>query len=212
LETALRGKVAIGDISWGFSNGVWIDVEDVSVVGSTVMPVDFKLPRLYAKVSIPPLLKRKIALTHLRLESPEAEVRLAPGGREPSQQPVPQPDGTKPAGIALPIAIEEVRVTNGKIRLRDSLTLPAQPMVREFVDVAIKANNLAPGREVLFDLSMKDDSAAGLGLLEAQGSFTGLTDSLTLQNPKLTVHATLSALHTECWQPGISVFNRRVLP
>ena len=45
LENALGGTVRIGHITWGISGGVWIEVEDVSVAGSTAMPVDFKLPR-----------------------------------------------------------------------------------------------------------------------------------------------------------------------
>ena len=54
---------------------------------------------------------------------------------------------------------------------------------------------------MLFDISMKDNAASGLGAFKAQGSFAGLTDSLTLQNPKLTVHTTLSALHTDALKP-----------
>jgi hypothetical protein len=81
--------------------------------------------------------------------------------------------------------------------MEDSLTLPGKPVARDFGDIEIKASNLAPGREMSFDISMKDNAVPGLGAFKAQGSFAGLTDSLTLQNPKLTVHATLSGLHAD---------------
>jgi hypothetical protein len=197
LEKALGGKVSIGDISWGILKGLWLEVDGFEITGASAFPMDVKLSRLDADVAILPLLEKRIILKDLRLGSPDVRLRLRPRSRETAQEQKPLPAGANPAGVALPIEIEQLIVTNGKVRVEDSLTLPARPIVRQFGDIEIKAKNLAPGREMLFEVSMKDEAAAGLGALKAQGSFTGLTKSLTLQNPKLTVHATLSAIHTE---------------
>jgi hypothetical protein len=92
-------------------------------------------------------------------------------------------------------------ITDGKVRLEDSLTLPGKTVARDFGDIEIRAINLAPGREMLFDVSMKDLAAQGLGSLKAQATFAGLTDTLALQNPKLTVHVTLSGIQTDALKP-----------
>ena len=201
LENALGGTVRIGRITWGITNGVWIEAEDFSVAGSSAMPVDFKLPRFYANVSIPPLLKKKIVVKNLRLESPEAQVRLAPSRQEPAQKPESPPAGTKPAGIALPIEIEELILTRGRVQVLDSLTLPGQQVVHAFSDVAITATNMALGQVMAFDVAMRDDAPAGVGALKAKGTFSGLTEAFTLENAKLTVKATLSPLHIEAVKP-----------
>ena len=201
LENALGGTVRVGRITWGITNGVWIEAEDVSVADSSVMPVDFKLPRFSANVSIPPLLKKKIVLTNLRLESPEVQVRLAPGRQEPAQKPESPPTGTKQTGIALPIEIEELILTGGRVRVLDSLTLPGQQVVHSFSDVAITATNMAVGQVMAFDVAMRDDAPAGVGALKAKGTFSGLTEAFTLENAKLTVKATLSPFHIEAVKP-----------
>jgi hypothetical protein len=201
LEKALGGKVSIDDISWGILNGLWLEVDGFEITGTSAFPMDAKLSRLYADLAILPLLEKRIILKDLRVESPDVRLHLQAGPQEASQQPKPLPAGANPARVALPIEIEHLLVTKGKVRVEDSLTLPAHPRVRRFGGIEIKAKNLAPGREMLFEVSMKDEAAAGLGALKAQGSFRGLTKFFTLQNPMLTVHATLSAIHTEALKP-----------
>lgn len=201
LEKALGGKVRIDDISWGFLKGLWLEVDGVEITGASAFPLDMKLSRLYAEVSVLPLLKRRIVLNRLVLESPDAQLRLQPGPQEAIREPKAPFPGAKPAGAPLPIEIEEVLVANGRVRMEDSLTLPGKPVARDFGDIVIKASHLAPGREMSFDLSMKDRDVQGLGAFKARGSFAGLTDALTLQNPKLTVHATFSAVQTDALKP-----------
>ena len=191
----------IGDISWGILKGLWLEVDGVEITGASAFPLDFKLSRIYADVSILPLLKKKIVLNRLLLESPDVRLRLQPGPQEAIQEQKAPAAGAKRAGIALPIEIEDLHVTNGRVRLEHSLILPGKPVARDFGNIEIKASNLAPGREMLFDISMKDRAVQGLGAFKAHGTFSGLTDSLTLQNPKLTVHATLSSVHTEALKP-----------
>jgi uncharacterized protein involved in outer membrane biogenesis len=156
IEKGLGGKVSIGDISWGILKGLWLEVDGVEITGASAFPLDFKLSRIYADVSILPLLKKKIVLNRLLLESPDVRLRLKPGPQEAIQEQKAPDAGAKRAGIALPIEIEEVLVTNGKVRMEENLTLPGKPVARDFGDIEIKASNLAPGREISFDISMKD--------------------------------------------------------
>ena len=116
----------IGDISWGILKGLWLEVDGFEITGASAFPMDFKLSRIYADVSILPLIKKKIVLNQLRLESPDVQLRLQPGPQEATQEKKPPAAGAKSAGIALPIEIEEVLVTNGRVRLEDSLTLPGK--------------------------------------------------------------------------------------
>lgn len=201
LEKALGGKVRIGDISWGLLKGLWLEVDGVEITGASAFPLDFKLSRVYADVSILPLLKKKIVLNRLLLESPDVQLRLQPGPQEAHQEGKVPASGAKQAGIALPLEIEDLLVTKGRVRIEDGLTLPGKPIRRDFDEIEIKARNLAPGREMLFDISLKDNALQGVGAFKAQGAFAGLTDSFSLQNPKLTVRATLSGFHTEALKP-----------
>jgi hypothetical protein len=201
IEKALGGKVRIGHITWGLLKGLWFEVDGFEIIDASAFPIDFKTSRIHAGVAIAPLLAKKIVLKHLRLESPHVQWRLQRGPQEAVQERKPPAVEVKPAGIPLPVEIEEVLITNGRVSLDRSLILPGQPVARDFGDIEIKASNLAPGREMLFDLSMKDKAESGFGTLKAQGTFAGLTDSLTLQNPKLTVHAIVSALHTNALKP-----------
>jgi uncharacterized protein involved in outer membrane biogenesis len=201
LEKALGGKVSIEDISWGFLRGLWLEADGVEITGASAFPLDIKLSRLYADVAILPLLDKKIVLHHLNLESPDVQLRIQPEPQGASQEQKPAAAGAKPAGIILPIEIEDLHVMNGRVRLEHSLIALRQPVARDFGDLEIKASNLAPGREVLFDISMKDNALPGIGAFKAQGSFAGLTDSLTLQNPKLNVHTTLSGVHIDALKP-----------
>jgi uncharacterized protein involved in outer membrane biogenesis len=200
LEKVLGGKVSIKDISWGLLKGLWLEIEEFEITGASAFPMDFKVSRIHAAVSLPPLFRKKIVLNHVRLENPDVRWRLqpvpqqAPGTKDPNA-------GEEPRGIALPLEIEDLSVTKGRVQVKDSLTPAGREIEREFLDIELKASNLGPGREMSFDISMKDRDVQGLGAFKAQGSFAGLTDSLTLQNPKLTVHATLSGLHADALKP-----------
>ena len=201
LEKALGGKVRIGDISWGLLKGLWLEVEGFEITGASAFPMDFKLYRIYADVSLAPLIKKKIVLNHVRLENPDVQLRLQPGPQQPTPETKDPTSGAKSGGIALPLQIGDLLVTKGRVRIEDGLTLPGKPMMRDFGDIEIKARNLVPGREMLFDISMKGAAASGIGELKVQAAFAGLTDSLALENPNLTVHAALSSIHTDALKP-----------
>ena len=201
IEKTLGGKVRIGDISWGILKGLWLEVDGVEITGTLAFPMDFKLSRIHADVSIPPLLKKKIILNRLRLESPDVHLRLQPGPQETTPGTKDPAAGATSGGIALPIEIEDLLVTKGRVRVDDRLTLPGRPMVRDFGDIELRASNLAPGREMRFGLSVKDGAVPGVGDMKVHGTVTGLTNSLTFENPRLDVHAAVSSFYTESLKP-----------
>ena len=201
LERAVGGTVHVGHITWGILKGIGLQVDGFEITGASAFPMDFRLSRIRASVSLFPLLKKKIVLSRLLLESPDVRLRLQSGPQKPTQEQESLPVGAKPAGIALPIEIEQLLVTKGSVSLEGSTTMPGKPITLDIGDIEIQATNLGPGHEMHFDVSMKDNDVPGLGNLKAQGAFVGLTDSLTLQNPRLTVHAMFSSLHVDALKP-----------
>ena len=209
LEKAMGGKVTLGHLSWGISNGVWLEADGFTTRGTTVFPGDADLSRLYARVSLLPLLSKKVVVDKLLLENPLVALNLAPsqaqGKKVPSAAVDTSASGDKKssAGSPLPveIRIEQLKVQNGRIRLEDSLTLPGQKVVYNFADVFIEATNLAPGQEMAFQLALRDEAKLGVGSLKGQGTFTGLTEALTVENPELQLDATLTNLDVGIIKP-----------
>ena len=76
LEKALGGSVRIGRITWGITKGLWIEVNEFSVAGSSAFPVDLDLPSIYGEISVLPLLGKKVVIKELVIENPIATVRL----------------------------------------------------------------------------------------------------------------------------------------
>jgi uncharacterized protein YhdP len=206
IEKAVGGKVNLGHITWGITHAIWLKADGFSIMGASAFPGDVKLTRIYAKVSIHPLLAKTIAVKELLLEGPAATVRLHPTKVPPKST---AGDDTTPsvgeslAGFPLPvkILIEKLAVQNGRITVEDSLTLPGQKVVHAFTDVEIEATNMSPGQEMGFQLTLRDEAKPGLGLLKAQGTFSGLTEALTLENPKLKLKADLSSLDMDAIKP-----------
>ena len=79
VEKAVGGEVKLGRISWGISHGIWLEIDGFSILDASAFPGDVKLSRIYTHVSIPPLLKKKVVLNKLLLESSEVKMRLEPG-------------------------------------------------------------------------------------------------------------------------------------
>jgi uncharacterized protein involved in outer membrane biogenesis len=216
LEKAMGGKVTLGHLNWGITNGVWLEADGFTVKGATAFPGDIDLSRIYAKVSIPPLLSKRVVVDKLLLENPVVELRLSPPpAREKKAKP--KPGSTTPtagdepatadkqasASSPLPveIQIEQLNIQNGRIRLEDSLTLPGQKVVRLFSDVALEANNLAPGQKITFQLTLRDETKPGVGSLKGQGTFKGLTEALAVENPELNLKVTLTDLDVNSLKP-----------
>ncbi|UCG13613.1 MAG: AsmA-like C-terminal domain-containing protein [Deltaproteobacteria bacterium] len=218
VEKAVGGKVTLGRLSWGIADGIWVEADGITIEGATVFHGDLDLSRIYAKVSILPLLSRKVALKELLLERPVITVRVGPSpAQEKSRAKSPEigapekqaTDDTAslsdPAQTHSPlpveVLIEELRVRQGRIALKDSLTLPGQEMIHVFVDVEIRATDVTPGREMAFQVALRDEANPGFGLLEGEGTFAGLTRRLTFADPELKLKATISSLHTDILKP-----------
>ena len=79
VEKALGAEVKLGRISWGMSHGIWLKVDGFSILDASTFPGDVKISRIYTHISISPLLKKKVVLNKLILESSEVKIRLEPG-------------------------------------------------------------------------------------------------------------------------------------
>ena len=219
LEEAMGGKVTLGHLSWGISNGVWLEADGFSSKGATAFPGEVDLSRIYAKVSILPLLSKKVVVDKLLLDKPVVAVNLASsppegkkaatrssgkGAETPTSEdtPTPSDDSTSPSSpLPIELVIEELRINEGRVRLSDSLTLPGQETVYNFADVLIQATNLAPGKKIGFKLALRDEATPGLGSVRGQGTFTGLTEALTVENPELNLKVTLADLNINTLKP-----------
>ncbi|NQT69047.1 MAG: AsmA-like C-terminal domain-containing protein [Desulfobacteraceae bacterium] len=103
---------------------------------------------------------------------------------------------SKPAGFQLPvkIEIETLVIKVDRLEIDDALTIPGQTQVRVYRDVDIGATHIAPGEEMVFNLALRAGDTSDLGALRAQGSFSGLTDTLKIENPNLKLKAVITAL------------------
>ena len=230
IEKAIGGEVTLGSMSWGISNGIWLEANGFSIKDATAFPADIEISRLYLRASILPLLTKKVELKKIVVETPVIKMRLEPGttmdqktifpkkvseailesrpetppsgkiSSEKKQVPAVSPETT---GSPLPveISIEEVTISNGRIKLEDTLTLPDQKIVKVFTDVQLAATNVTPGEEMAFNLGFREGSESGLGTVKTQGTFSGLTESLALENPQLKLTAVISALAADTIKP-----------
>ena len=210
LEKAMGGEVALGQLSWGISNGVWLEADGFTSKGATAFPGELDLSRIYAKVSILPLLSKKVVVDKLLLDKPVVAVNLAPSvSKKPATKPESEEpkkptseDGPTPSSpLPVEILIEELKIDEGRIRLSDSVTLPGHETVYNFADVLFQATNLAPGKVIGFQLALRDEATPGLGSVRGQGTFAGLTEALTVENPELNLKVTLADLNVDTLKP-----------
>jgi uncharacterized protein involved in outer membrane biogenesis len=212
VEAATGGKVTLGHLKWGISRGVWLEADGFALKGGTRFPGDVDLSRIYARVSILPLLSKKLVVDKLLLEKPVLAVKLASSSDEkkkvetkPHEAPAPGAGTAAPVNklsspLPVEILIEELNLEKGRISLEQ---LPGQQVSRVFSQVEVEATNLAPGKHMGFRFALQDESKPGLGSLQGQGTFVGLTKALTIENPRLEVKATISDLAVETLKPYI---------
>jgi len=199
MEKAVGGKVKLGRISWGITHRIWLEVDGFSINDASAFPGDVKLTSIYASVSIPQLLTKKVVLKNLRLESSEVKFRLQPAAKDTG----PPAGGTKFTGVQLPVEIEiqQLAVAIKQLELDDALSLPGHTLVHVFSDVDLAATNIAPAKVMTFNLALRDKIPSGLGALKAQGTFSGLTKTLSLETPDLKLKAVLKNLHVDAIKP-----------
>ena len=90
------------------------------------------------------------------------------------------------------VLITGLTIEQGRVTLNDALTLPSRTIVRTFTDVTVTAGYTEADRAVTFDLSLRDATENGFGALAAKGTFIGLTEQFNIENPQLTVNATIT--------------------
>ena len=207
VEKALGGKVRLGHISWGIAKGLYIEADGFSISNAPTFPLDLELSRIYAEVSPIPLLSKKVVIKELLLEGAMVKIRLEPKPSAPIEPVIREKPAPVPVKEQVPlpvqIFIEKLKIKEGQAGIEGSWTVPEQKVARIFKDIEIQVTNLIPGEEILFQISLRDDSKPGLGILTAQGSFSGLTDTFTIENPKLKLNATLAAVSVDAIKPYI---------
>ncbi len=205
MKEAIGGEISLGHMSWGIANGVWLEVDGFSIVNAPDIPGDVKLSRIYANAAVLPLLTKKVVLKKVLIESPELKIKLEPGTAKNEQdtKDAAVADDTEYTGFKLPVEIEigQLTVEVNRLEIDDAMTLPGQTLVHIFTDVDLAATNVVLGEEMAFNLSLRDEAASGLGEIKAQGTFSGLTNTFTLENPNLKVKAELTGLHTNAFKP-----------
>lgn len=217
IEEATGGKAKLDHISWGIAGGLWLELKGLTVQDATVVPGDIELPRVFATVSIFPLLKKQIIVQELRLERPALAIRLPPhpvtkgeAGQPsahtttngiPSQGLTPSSDESP---LPVTFAIQHIEATQGRVTLHDPVVSGSGAPVHSLDEVDIKISNFAPGEPITFQVALRDAVKPGLGSLTARGSFSGLTDALTIVDPKLELTATLQEFAAKVIAPYLS--------
>jgi hypothetical protein len=198
-ENALGGKVQLGKIAWGITHQLWLEVDAFSVVNATAFSGDITLTRLYASVSIPQLLSKKVLLKSLQLDSSSLTYRLVPAPEDQNSS----SDSTAYSGVELPMAVEigQLDIAIKRFELDDALSLPDRTLMHVFADANLSAADIIPGAPLNFSLSLRDTAANGLGALKAKGTFTGLSKTLTIVDPELKLHASLAGLDVQAIKP-----------
>ena len=147
LEKALGGRVSLGPLAWGIGNGIWLEADRLAIQGATILPVDLEIPRIYAKVSLLPLLAKRVVVKKLLFENPEVTIRLVPRPKEKEEAESAPTDVTQDSTdppLPVEICIETLELRKGRLRLEDSLSVPGQQIVNEFTDVSIEGFHLEP--------------------------------------------------------------------
>lgn len=108
-----------------------------------------------------------------------------------------------PGGVHLPVRIEidQLSVEIRRLEIEDAVSVHGQTMVHIFNDVDLTATHVVPGEKMAFNVSLHDEAASGIGKLDAEGTFSGLTDTFTLKNPNLKVKAEIRAMHADAFKP-----------
>jgi hypothetical protein len=198
-ENALGGKVQLGKITWGITHQLWLEVDAFSVVNATAFPGDITLTRLYASVSIPQLLSKKVLLKSLQLDSSSLTYRLGPASEDQNSS----SDSTAYSGVELPVAVEigQLDIAIKRLELDDAVSLPDRTLKHVFAAADLSAADIIPGAPLNFSLSLRDTAVKGLGALKTKGTFTGLSKTLTIVDPELKLQASLDGLDVQAIKP-----------
>ncbi len=200
--------MTLGHITWGISDGIWLATDQFSITGASTFPVDLNLTHIYARVAVLPLLSKNIEIEELALDGAGVVIKLKPGTDESkTDKPITEKIVVLDDKASLLISVAKLSIQNGRIRIENELTLPDQRLVHNLKAVNIEAFDIIPGREIAFSFSLVGDGAEGLGSLQAQGSFTGLTQIFVIEDPKLKFKALLSSFDTKFLNPYLKNYS-----
>jgi uncharacterized protein involved in outer membrane biogenesis len=228
VENVVGGEVTLGSISWGISNGIYLNINGFSISDASALPGDLELSRIYAHASIPPLLKKKVVLNKVLLDVAAVNVRLgadrkhapvAPthadrqpmvsegaengeGGGESLNLPR-AVDSEEAPSLPFEIEAKQVSINVARFELDDALTIPAKRQVHVYRDIDVRLGHILPGKDLSFDLSMEQDAAADLDEVQIRGTFSGLTDSFKIENPGLRLTAKVVGIELNAVKPYI---------
>jgi len=204
IQATVGGKVRLGHLTWGLSNGLWAEADGLDISGARTFLGSARFSRVYVKVSVTPLMAGKIVLSDVILEGPEASLMLAPPGRRESPAGDRGPPDQVPSAVPSkpPIAkLTYLAVILDRVEVTDTMTVPGQKVKRVLKSVRFEAKNLAPGSTVEFLTAFQDADPRGLGQVSATGSLSGLSAGLTFDNPELQLNAEIAALHVDALKP-----------
>jgi hypothetical protein len=224
IQEATGGEVTLGKLSWKFSNGIWLNADEFSFVDNKRFLARIELSRLTANISIIPLLWKNVVLKHLVLDKPEVKLKIQPDlktefappslqvsgekapktntGDLPKEAPTISEDSASERPV-LPVKIEiqKLAIENGRLQLENAASGSDELRLHLFSIASLKASNVVPGQKMAFEIDMRDENRSGAGALEVRGTFSGLTEGLTLKNPKLTAKGSLSSFHPDVIKP-----------
>jgi uncharacterized protein YhdP len=203
IEDATQGKVHIGHIAWGISDGIWLKTDAFSITEASTFPVDLNLTNISTKFAILPLLSKKIEIKELKLDGPEVVLKLKSETNEIaiSDDKISEKIRKEFIGTLLPVGISvgKLSIQNGRIRIENGLALPGQMVVHNLTAVKIDATDIIPGKKINFLLEC--ETGAGLGSLKVQGAFKGLVKTFIIEDPTIELNVLISSLDTEIFKP-----------
>ena len=128
-ESALGREVAIGDIKIGLFSGITIKdfiIKEADGQSNFVSTKAFVL-----SYDLMPLLQKKLVVSEIRLDEPTIQVSRNKQGQfnystlsilsKPTKQDKPKTSATKAATVPLALTIDQIRLVNAKLSVRDAL-------------------------------------------------------------------------------------------
>lgn len=192
IEKNLRCSASVGEITWGIANGVWVTIENVSITGATELPINLNISSAYAKLAILPLFSKTVEIKELILDGPDVALKLEPRPNGANQA---EEDRTSSGGpLPVAVSVAEITIRDGSLRVENGISSPDRRIVHAFKAIDITTDNMEPGSEIDFQLSMEGAEATELQHLQLKGSFMGLTSDFKIENPKLRFDARIASL------------------
>ena len=128
-ETALGRKVSIGDIKIGLFSGITIN--DFIIKEADERNNFVSIKAFVLSYDLMPLLQKKLVVSEIRLDEPTIKVSRNKQGQfnystlsilsKPAKQDKPKTSATEAAAVPLALTIDQIRLVNAKLSVRDAL-------------------------------------------------------------------------------------------